>query len=255
MTSEGPTSQTVPVSALPTVELSELVLRPVPGHHAFESCVEHLGTAIRLGVHPHGSMLPPERELARRLGVSRATLRESIAALRAAGLVTTRRGRGGGTVVSFEPTAPATTDGAALAARGAELRDALVFRRVVEPGAAYVAAERELSQEQRALLAEAHREVAAATDPAAHRQADSRFHLAVAAVTESPLVIRAVTGAQADLHDMLSAIPVLEVNMTHSDRQHEEIFSAILDGHPERARTAMEHHCDDTAALVRGLLA
>ncbi|MGZ8690918.1 MAG: GntR family transcriptional regulator, partial [Aeromicrobium sp.] len=49
------------------------MLRPVRGHHAFEACVEQLATAIRLGVHEHGSMLPPERELAERMAVSRAT--------------------------------------------------------------------------------------------------------------------------------------------------------------------------------------
>ena len=47
--------------------------------------------------------LPPERELADRLAVSRATLREAMAALRQAGLVQTTRGRGGGTVVTMRP--------------------------------------------------------------------------------------------------------------------------------------------------------
>ena len=44
--------------------LPEAVLRPVGGHHAFESCVAQLGTAIRLGVYPAGTLLPSERELA-----------------------------------------------------------------------------------------------------------------------------------------------------------------------------------------------
>src|SRR5215208_6752873 len=85
------------------LSLSQAVLRPVRGHHAFEACVEQLATAIRLGVYPHGTLLPSERELAERLGVSRATLREAIAALRAAGLVETTRGRGGGTAVRRRP--------------------------------------------------------------------------------------------------------------------------------------------------------
>ena len=76
--------------------LPEAVLRPVEGHHAFESCVAQLGTAIRLGIYPAGTLLPSERELAERLSVSRTTLREAIAALRASGLVETRRGRAGG---------------------------------------------------------------------------------------------------------------------------------------------------------------
>ena len=59
------------------------VLRPVRSH-AFEACVEQLATAIRLGIYPRGSTLPPERQLAEQLRVSRATLREAMAALRQA---------------------------------------------------------------------------------------------------------------------------------------------------------------------------
>ena len=52
----------------------------------------------------------------------------------------------------------------------------------------------------------------------------------------------------------LLAIPVLPVNIEHSSRQHSEIVTAILSGHAQAARRAMESHCDDTAALLRGLL-
>src|SRR3954449_2458343 len=86
--------------------LPEAVLRPVRGHHAFEACVEQLATAIRLGVYPRGTTLPAERELAERLQVSRATLREAMAALRQAGLVQTTRGRGGGTVGTMRAATP-----------------------------------------------------------------------------------------------------------------------------------------------------
>ena len=91
----------------PTDRLSDVVLGPVRGHHAFEGCVEQLATAIRLGIFPTGTVLPPERDLADRLGVSRATLREAMAALREAEMVRTTRGRGGGTVVAYEPVSPA----------------------------------------------------------------------------------------------------------------------------------------------------
>jgi GntR family transcriptional repressor for pyruvate dehydrogenase complex len=230
------------------------VLRAVRGHHAFEGCVEQLATAIRLGVYSRGTALPPERELAERLGVSRATLREAIAALRTAEFVQTTRGRGGGTVVSYRPRKPSTRGARALGPRSEHLRDTLVFRRVVEPGAAYIAASRELGSGEQDLLVAAHDEVAGATDPAAHRQADSRFHLAVAAVTDSPLTVRSVTVVQSDLHDMLSVIPVLPVNIEHSDRQHRQLLGAVLKGDATKARRVMESHCDDTAALLRGLL-
>ena len=50
--------------------------------------------------------------------------------------------------------------------RSEQLRDMLLFRRVVEPGACYLAAERGLRPEQRDLLTTAHDEVAGASDPA-----------------------------------------------------------------------------------------
>jgi GntR family transcriptional repressor for pyruvate dehydrogenase complex len=223
-------------------------------HHAFEGCVEQLATAIRLGVYPHGSTLPPERDLALRLGVARATLREAIAALRTAGLVETRRGRGGGTIVLHRPTAPPKRRSRGLAPRRAELLDTLVFRRVVEPGSCATAAGRTLTDRQHGFLTTAHDAVAGATDPASHRQADSRFHLAIATVSGSPKLTEAVTAVQADLHDMLTAIPVLEVNIAHSNRQHRAILRAVVKGDAPRARRVMETHCDDTAALLRGLL-
>jgi GntR family transcriptional repressor for pyruvate dehydrogenase complex len=227
-------------------------MRPIPAHHAFESCVERLATSIRLGLYPHGASLPPERELAERFGVSRATLREAIAALRAAGLVTTRRGRGGGSVVDFRPDEPGSTR--RLERPREELLDALDFRRVVEPGAAHAAADLTLTDQQRAMLGAALDRVNTASSKAVHRQADSQFHLAIASLTESPLLIDAVTNVQIRLHEMLGAIPVLDRNIDHSRQQHTAIAEAILAGDAARARRVMESHCDDTAALLRGLM-
>jgi GntR family transcriptional repressor for pyruvate dehydrogenase complex len=231
------------------------VLRPVRGHHVFEACVEQVATAIRLGVYPLGTSLPPERELSDRLEVSRATVREAIAALRAAGLVETRRGRGGGTVVTMKPRGPsARSAGNTTAAQRTDWLDALDFRRIVEPGAAALAAAADLDDQARAALEAAHLAVSKASSRARHRQADSRFHLTVAALSGSPRAVEAVTSVQASLHEMLSAIPVLQTNITHSDAQHAALTRAVLGGDADRARLVMEEHCDDTAALLRGLL-
>jgi GntR family transcriptional repressor for pyruvate dehydrogenase complex len=243
------------MASAPDPALPADVLRPVRGHHAFEACVEQLATLIRLGVYPRGSTLPPERELAERLAVSRATLREAMAAMRQAGLVQTTRGRGGGTVVTMRAATPsARAASRRTQATRADWIDALDFRRIVEPGAAALAASAHLDGTQRKRLEAAHASVAAAGGPAMHRQADSRFHLTVAALSGSSRIIEAVTAVQSTLHEMLSAIPVLDANIAHSDAQHARIVKAILAGKAGRARQVMQEHCDDTAALLRGLL-
>lgn len=236
--------------------LTEAVLRPIRDGYAFEATVEQLATAIRLGVFGYGDFLPPERELAERLGVARMTLREAIAALRESGMVETKRGRAGGSVVVYRgpdlPTAEAGPRGAVR--HGADLLDVLNFRRVVEPGAAYVTASRPLSRDQREWLLASEADVRSAASPAAHRVADSRLHLAIATLSGSPMLIEAVTRAQAAVHELLSAIPVLPRNIDHSNDDHAKIVDAILAGDAPTARATMEAHCDATSALLRGLL-
>jgi GntR family transcriptional repressor for pyruvate dehydrogenase complex len=90
--------------------------------------------------------------------------------------------------------------------------------------------------------------------PSTGRPTPGCTHLALATLTGSPLLVEAVTAVQARLHDMLIAIPVLQVNIEHSGEQHAAIVAAVLAGNGVRARREMERHCDDTAALLRGLL-
>jgi DNA-binding FadR family transcriptional regulator len=233
--------------------------RPVRGGNAFEITVARLAQAIKLGLVEVGERLPPERELAERLQVSRVTLREAIAALREAGYLESRRGRSGGTFVVWagDPTAPGThvaTDAAELAREmGDALHDALDFRRVLEPGAASLAALRSLSAADRAHLVgclAASRE----RDPVTRRVNDSRLHLAIATASGSTSVTAAIADVQLRLDRLLAAIPVLRRNLDHSDAQHTAIVEAILAGDPALARVGMEEHCDATAALLRGLL-
>src|SRR6188472_589373 len=101
------------MTAQPHEHLTAAVLRPVRGHHAFEGCVEQLATAIRLGVYPVGSLLPPERELAARL-------------------VETRRGRGGGSTVTSPARRRFTGLSKVSVATKSEWLDALELRRIVE---------------------------------------------------------------------------------------------------------------------------
>ncbi|GAA4247829.1 GntR family transcriptional regulator [Dactylosporangium darangshiense] len=241
---------TEPLSGVP-------MWRPVRGGNAFEITVARLAQAIRLGLVPVGERLPPERELAERLQVSRVTLREAIGALREAGFLESRRGRSGGTFVvraSGETGAAQAADAAVLAREmGDALHDALDFRRVLESGAAALAATRALSAPDRAHLV-ACLAAARTRDPMTRRVNDSRLHLAIAAASGSTSVAASIADVQLRLDRLLAAIPVLRRNLDHSDAQHERVVEAILAGDPVVARTEMEEHCDATAALLRGLL-
>jgi DNA-binding FadR family transcriptional regulator len=234
--------------------ITDAVLRPVRVGNAFEESVERLLEGIKLGVYACGDRLPPERELASRLGVSRVTIREALRELTAAGFVETRRGRFGGTFVIYLPQ-PMRQGELARTARGMGdlLTDALTFRRVVEAGAAEMAARANLAREQRESLTARLAEVSGA-DLAGYRQADSRLHLAIAEAAGSASLTASVVDVRARLVDLLNAIPMLERNLAHSNAQHTDIIRAILAGDPPGARRAMEEHTEGTAALLRGFL-
>jgi DNA-binding FadR family transcriptional regulator len=284
-----------PVDAVPGSANRPPVWRPVRGGNAFEITVARLAQAIRLGAVGIGERLPPERELADRLQVSRVTLREAIRALREAGFLESRRGRTGGTFVvdsggagpvvrtgpagsgtraaggpgprsgrgagssraagpvAVSGVAPGGEDPAAVAREmGDALHDALDFRRVLEPGAAELAAARTLSAADRQHLVS---RLAQSRDRGPTRRVnDSRLHLAIASCSGCPSLAAAVADVQLALDRLLAAIPVINRNLDHSDAQHDRIVDAILYGDAHAARTAMREHCDGTAELLHGLL-
>ncbi|MEU1423272.1 MULTISPECIES: FCD domain-containing protein [unclassified Kitasatospora] len=231
------------------------IFRPVRTGNAFEETVERLLQAIKLGVFGHGDRLPAERDLAARLGVSRETLREALHTLQEADCVESRRGRYGGTFVTYRMPPPDVGElRRAVRDLGGELEDALTYRLVLETGAAEAAARRTLSPDQRAYLERRLADLEGA--PAErYRQLDSRFHLAVGELTGSRTLATGIAEARMRLNDLLNAIPMLDRNIEHAADQHRAMVRAILDGDGEAARRATEEHLAGTAALLRGFLA
>jgi DNA-binding FadR family transcriptional regulator len=235
---------------------AELLLTPAHPANAFEETMQRLLQSIRLGLIGPGDRLPPERELAAMLEVSRDTLREAIASLAEAGFVVSRRGRYGGTFVSDElparaPVAGTDPDPLATAAR---LEDTLALRAVIEVGTARRAAESELSAVDRERLWQAYEECRAASGDQ-YRMADSRLHLLIAEVLGVPSIIPLVADVRMRVNELLDGIPLLAPNIAHSDEQHRAIVSAILRGSPDEAAAAMAEHIEGTEALLRGFYA
>jgi DNA-binding FadR family transcriptional regulator len=229
---------------------SSLLLKRARSANAFEETVERILQTIRLGlVHP-GDCLPGEREIAAMLGVSRDTVREATSALSAAGYLTTKRGRYGGTFIA--ETLPAEYGKASSVGSG-EIQDILVFREVVECGAAYAAASAELSRDVRVALQNAHEQTSAAA-PSDYRRLDSRLHLLIAEVTGSDKLIAEVAYSRMRVNELLDNIPLLPPNIIHSNEQHEKIITSILKGNATAAQNAMRDHLAGSASLLRGFL-
>ena len=239
------------------------VLGPVRSQNAFEETVERLLAVIKLGVVGPGERFPAERELAALLGVSRITLREAIGDLRNAGYVESRRGRFGGTFVTYTPPAPSRVELRRIAVEDADkINDALTFRMAVETGAAQILAQAGdsdgdgcggVGDRVRDVLLTRLTAVNEA-GPGDYRRMDTLFHLAIAELTGSSLLASACAEARVRLNDLLNAIPLLQRNIDHTTAQHTAIVAAILAGDTRRAQQAVAEHLDGTAALLRGFL-
>lgn len=231
------------------VPISDALLRPLT--NPFEDTVGRLLATIRLGVLAPGDSLPPERELAAKLGVSRDTVRDAIKSLSDAGYLVSRRGRYGGTFLADELPVPSADE---IGVNSDEIDDALRLREVLEVGAARMAASRTLSTAERDGLWARLAELRAAS-PEDYRRLDSRLHLAIAEAAGSPSLVALVAENRMRVNALLDRIPLLQRNISHSDAQHEAIVVAILDGDPDEATAAMLTHVGGSSALLRGFLA
>lgn len=234
----------------PLDDLRRAVYRPVRTGNALEDTTARIVQTVRLGLVAPGESLPAERELAALYGVSRDTVREALRELSDAGWLETRRGRYGGTFV-VDPV-PRPSEPAVVSP--AELSDVIALRGVLEPGAAWAAAGRSLSAEERDVLWARH-EAAALAEGEDYRRLDTLLHLTIAEFAGIPSLVPLVADNRARVNAWLDTFPLLPRNIEHSTSQHAAIVSAILAGRPDAAHAATRDHLAGSEALLRGFLA
>ncbi|MDW7711740.1 MAG: FCD domain-containing protein [Deferrisomatales bacterium] len=212
-----------------------------------DAIVRQLESLILEGTLKPGERLPPERDLAHRLEVSRPSLREALQKLETLGLVETRQG--GGTYVGAV-LAPTLTDPLVhLFQRHPEtVYDLLEFRQALEGIAAYYAAIRATDADRRILerrfgaMEEAHRRA----DPVAEAGADAALHLSVAEAAHNVVLLHIMRG----LFDLLRRGIVSSRERLYTRegvrevllRQHRGLYEALVAGDAEAARTAAHDH-------------
>lgn len=178
------------------------VFTPLHTEGRAELVEQRLSDAIVSGVLPDGERLPSELELAKQLGVAVVTARESLEALRSRGLVTTRRGRDGGSFVTFSGHARHDIlDKRVDALARSEIRDMGVHYSAIAGMAAELAADR-----AGPLDVETLRTITSSFDVSeegAARRALSRFQLELAALSQSARLVREELRLQAEFGPVL----------------------------------------------------
>jgi GntR family galactonate operon transcriptional repressor len=202
--------------------------------------VETLGKAIARGEYAEGDALPSEQELETHLDAGRGVIREAAKILAAKGLVNVGP-RHGTRVRPRHDWNFLDSEVLAWVGAGPLGRDVLLsleeMRRVIEPAAAALAAQRASSAERQRIRDAFVAMLATQTDPVAAIEADKAFHIAILDATHNPVLSSFRGGLEAILDAVFAvAIGGLAPNLPN----HDAVLMAIERGDAEAARAAME---------------
>ena len=223
--------------------------RPVTSEKLSSAVVRQIEELILRGILRPGERLPAERELAERLGVSRPSLRDAVAQLQSAGLLSTKAGAGIYVAdVLGSAFSPALVD---LFARHEEaVFDYLSFRRDME-GLAAERAARLGSDTDLAVVAAVFAKMESAHDARSSEQEaqlDAQFHLAIIEASHNVVMLHMMRS----MYDLLQGGVFYNRQIMFKQRtsrsalldQHRTINEALQARDPAAARAAVEAHME-----------
>ncbi len=212
--------------------LYQMPLQAVDNRRLYRQIADQIAALIERGEYGSGQRLPPERDLARQLGVSRPSVREALIALEVEGYVEVRIGSGvyvtgPGRAARVEPLHADSAECAALAAKEATRAQI----RAMEEALDQMASERD-----RGVMP---------------LGADRLFHMRIAEASGNSalaLVVRTLWDQrQGPLFLRLEHHFDTPELWTVAIREHRDIVDAIARHDPAAARTAMRHHMNHAA--------
>lgn len=217
-----------------------------------EEVVERLRDMIHSGELSSGDRLPPERDLAKLLGVSRPTLRAGIRSLSTVGILQSKQGAG--TFVAAADESP-TLDGSALkmlsALHGFTPDEMFEARLALEMSIAGLAAERATSEQMTLMAEEITGMYASLTDPEQYLVHDMQFHQTIAAASNNRILTSLMNMVARILFESRSKTVHRALDLKESAEQHHNIYRAMRERDPQSARSAMHDHLVETQKAQR----
>ena len=223
---------------------------------AFEHILGELEASISAGALEAGDRLPPERDLAARYGVSRASVREAIRVLEAMGIVSVRRGAEHGVVLLQEPgNAFQPVLRLLVALRHVSLDDAIEFRAMVEGGAARRLAA--IGDPGGALAGLLDRMESPDTRQSEFHSLDATFHVTLVRTAGNALLNLVEDAVDGLLRKVITDLSLIawdwDAIRPQLIAEHRAIHDAIVAGDGERAAALVTTHVRYWGHRVKGL--
>jgi len=215
--------------------------KDLPDTHRTMDVVNHIRALIEKGsLHP-GDKIPPERELARSLKISRASLRTGIGYLETMGVIKVRHGVGT-FVTDGPPEFGKSSFGLMSALHGFQPWQMFETRMIIESNLAALAAERG-REEHHIALAEEVAEIFAAVDrPGEFLVHDVKFHRILSQASGNPILAALVETITSALYDRRHRTVEHFTDLHEFAEMHLKIYRAVRARNPIEARRLMEQH-------------
>src|SRR5580698_3232113 len=203
--------------------------------------VNHIRSLMEKGTLQPGDKIPPEREFARALKISRASLRTGIGYLAAMGIMQVRHGVG-----TFVADGPPEFGKASLGMMGAlhgfQTWQMFEARIILESNIAALAAERGKDEHYTAMAEEVAEMFAAMGSPSDFLIHDLLFHRIISKASGNPILASVIETITSALYDKRRKTVERSIDMRESAEMHREIYRAIRARRPQEARKLMEEH-------------
>jgi GntR family transcriptional repressor for pyruvate dehydrogenase complex len=222
----------------------------VPGAHkpaGYESVQMQVRAYARVAGLDAGDRLPPERQLARKLGVSRNSLREALMVLRVEGLVDIQHGNGAYLLRSVDDVVPPIA--AELGISHPQLPAVGEVRNALEALAAQLAATRRNDGDLEAMVAAIRQMQEEISDGGSGIEGDRRFHGAVLDAARNPVLAELLGSIGEGAAKIATASLNRGGQPPRSLAAHRLIFEAIVAREPEFARRLMHEHLELTGEI------
>jgi DNA-binding FadR family transcriptional regulator len=233
--------------------------RAVATQRLYEQVAGQVTDLVARGEFKPGDRLPPERDLAKSLGVSRPTVREAMIALEIAGLVEVRVGAG--TFVTDKAKQNGVANGRLFEGIGSSPLELVAARRTIEPEVAALAAQVATPAEI-AAIAETVSMIAAALDTPSHRAADHQFHVRIGLASHNGVLAAIVDECWAEMYSPMfermgavTGLIAMRCSPQHRDAtvaEHQAVCRAIAAHDPAAARAAMDAHLAGVEHILIG---
>ena len=195
-----------------------------------------------------GERLPPERELATTMGVSRSSLREALRALSMIGVTEMRHGHGT-YVTALEPATMMRPLGLVLALSDTGFEELFEARKLVEPPLAGLAAERADAATHAALARCVEASEATVGDDDAFMRVDLELHGLISEAARNAILARLVDSiGELAIASRITTTRIPDLR-EQAVRDHRRIVEAIAARDPDGAAAAMMEHLENVERL------